>query len=70
MDSILTNAELCQAQADLVQALALKERDPTKQRLMFAVAEQYYLLHDQLVALEEAWPAWQAGAREINQQAN
>jgi hypothetical protein len=51
MKDLLTNATLCHEQADRMRGLALAEQHPTKRRLLFAVAEQYYLLHDELVAL-------------------
>ena len=51
MDKLLTNAALCHEQAERTRALAIMEMDQTKRRLLFALAEQYYLLHDQLVEL-------------------
>lgn len=51
MDQLLTNATLCHQQADRMRALALAEADKTKRRLLLAVSEHYYLLHDQLVEL-------------------
>ena len=52
MEHVNNSAALCHEQADRIRSLALTEGDQTKRRLLFAVAEQYYLLHDQLVELQ------------------
>ena len=53
MDDLLTVATESHKQAECWWALAAKEGDKTKQRIMFALAEQYYLPHDQLVELDQ-----------------
>jgi hypothetical protein len=51
MDNLLTNADLILEQAERMHALALGESDLKRKRLMYAVAEHYYLLHDRLQEL-------------------
>ncbi|HZQ39906.1 MAG TPA: hypothetical protein VFA87_03905 [Rhizomicrobium sp.] len=57
MDNLLTDAGLIHEQAERMHVLALRESDKRKQRVMFAVAEHYYLLHDRLQELEQFEPA-------------
>ena len=51
MDSLATTAANCHEHADKTRALALVERDHTKRVILFAISEQFYLLHEQLVEL-------------------
>lgn len=51
MDSLATTAADCHEHAAKTRALALVERDHTKRVILFAISEQFYLLHEQLVEL-------------------
>ena len=51
MDEIFDNAGLYHDQAERMHALAVKEENRKRQRVMFAIAEHYYLLHDGIVEL-------------------
>ena len=53
MDEMMSDAVLCHDQAEHIRALALKEKDKDRRRVMLAISECYYLLHDQLVELEQ-----------------
>ena len=43
-------------QAERMRALAVKEEDRKRQQVMFAIAEHYYLLHDQFEELGRLQP--------------
>jgi hypothetical protein len=51
MDQLLRNTNLYHDQAERVHALALREHDKKRQLVLLAIAEHFYLLHDQLVEL-------------------
>jgi hypothetical protein len=51
MDNLLTNAALVLEQAERMHVLAVGESDKRKKRIIFAIAEHYYLLHDRLLEL-------------------
>ena len=53
MDSLATTAANCHEHADKTRALALRERDHTKRIILFAISEQFYLLHEQLAELNQ-----------------
>ncbi len=56
MDEHLINAGLYHDQAERMHALAVKEGNKKRQQVMFAIAEHYYLLHDQFVELGRLRP--------------
>jgi hypothetical protein len=70
METVFSNARLCHDQAERIHALATKEPDRTRQRIMFILADQYYLLHDRLVELQKIWPKRTTGAHESGDQAS
>jgi hypothetical protein len=51
MNNLLTNAGLYHDQAERMLALAMQEESRNRQRVMLAIAEQYFLLHDHFVEL-------------------
>ncbi|HZQ41343.1 MAG TPA: hypothetical protein VFA87_11130 [Rhizomicrobium sp.] len=51
MDELLINAGLYHDQAERMYALAMKEKNRKRQQVMFAIAEHYYLLHDEFMEL-------------------
>lgn len=51
--SLLNTAMVCHEQAERMRAFALVESDNAKQRIMLSISEHYYLLHDDLLALEQ-----------------
>lgn len=48
-------------QAQIIFVLATKEPDKPKQRILFAISEHYYMLHDQLTELEKMCAKARAG---------
>jgi|GraSoiStandDraft_51_1057287.scaffolds.fasta_scaffold4720136_1 hypothetical protein len=56
MDELLVNARYYHDQAERMRALAVKEEDRKRRRVMFAIAEHYYLLHDQFEELDRLPP--------------
>jgi hypothetical protein len=56
MSDLLTDTRLILDQAERMHAMALGEADKKKQRVMFAIAEHYYLLHDGLLELGQMEP--------------
>jgi hypothetical protein len=56
MDEVFINARLYHDQAERMHALAVKEGNRKRQQVMFAIAEHYYLLHDQFVELGRLRP--------------
>ena len=56
MDELLSNAGLYHDQAERVRALAVKEEDSKRRQVLFAIAEHYYLLHDQFEELGRLKP--------------
>ena len=56
MDELSSNAALYHDQAERMHALAVKEENRKRQRVMFAIAEHYYLLHDQFTELDRLRP--------------
>jgi hypothetical protein len=53
MDDPLSKAKACHDQAEAFHAKARLERDHHRQRRMGMIAELYFLLHDELVALSK-----------------
>ena len=56
MDEHASNADFYHDQAERMHALAMKEENRKRQQVMFAIAEHYYLLHDQFVELGRLRP--------------
>lgn len=56
MDKVFVDAELYHDQAECMYALAMKEENRKRQRVMFAIAEHYYLLHDRFTELGRLRP--------------
>ena len=52
MDDLQTMAALCMKDAELMRTAGLIERDMERRRVMLAIAEHYFLLHDELLELE------------------
>lgn len=51
VNSLLTNAGLYHDQGERMLGLAMQEENKRRQRVMLAIAEQYFLLHDHFVEL-------------------
>jgi hypothetical protein len=51
MDDPLGRAKLYLAQAEQMQDLGLNEKDRRSRRMLLAIAEYYFLLHDKYVEL-------------------
>ena len=57
MDDPLSKAKLFLEQAERARDLGLNENHPNMRENLFALAENYYLLHDQFVELGQFhWP--------------
>ena len=51
MNNLLNNTRLYQDQAERTEDLARKEGDSERRRVLTAIAEHLYMLHDDLVVL-------------------